>query len=332
MMHVRNTVARRTPALTSRVLLGVTLLLAALAFDPLSANHPVLVEGEKDFDNDGRIGLAEDTDGDLVFGTINAALSATAGGANQNGRVTIVTSGRFAETVTITGAGNVTLEAAPGVEANIDAVVTGSRALDFPGGTNVTRQAAAGIIVNSPNANRYIVLRNLVSRNWTEGILVQGNSRVTIDNCRIENNVNYGISVEGSARVAITNTQVNGTGFRVGAAGQSPVAATGATLVTPDPGIGIEFESGSGYIADTVVTGSFAAGIATDGANVTLARVVAFDNNPNFSGEPGRSGDAPPSGGPCPQGQPSSLRPGPTFVPSQDCQGWVPPDHPQRRR
>ncbi|MDQ3417822.1 MAG: right-handed parallel beta-helix repeat-containing protein [Acidobacteriota bacterium] len=307
-------------------------LLTALAFAyPISANHPVLVEGEKDFDNDGIIGLAEDNDGDLVFGTINAALGSALGAAAQNGRVTIVTSGRFAETVTINGAGNVTLEAAPGVEANIDAVVTGTRANDFPGGTNVSRQGAPGIVVNSSNPNRYIVLRNLVSRNWTEGILVTGSSRVTIDNCRLENNVNYGVLVQGAARVAITNTQVNGTGFRIGAAGQSPVAAAGAVQVSPMPGTGIEYESGSGHIADTVVTGSFAVGIDTGGASVELTRVIAFDNGSNFGG-PGNSGGTPASGGPCPAGQPSAPKPASSWVPSQDCSGWVPPDHPGRRR
>jgi len=30
----------------------------------------------------------------------------------------------------------------------------------------------------------------------------------------------------------------------------------------------------------------------------------------------------------CPAGQPSSPRPAPFFVPTQDCQGWVPNDHP----
>lgn len=36
--------------------------------------------------------------------------------------------------------------------------------------------------------------------------------------------------------------------------------------------------------------------------------------------------------GPCPAGQPSSLRPSGSFVPTQDCQGWVTPDHPLARR
>jgi len=40
----------------------------------------------------------------------------------------IVSTGTFAEQVTITAAnGNVTLEAAPGVEANVDAVLQGDR-------------------------------------------------------------------------------------------------------------------------------------------------------------------------------------------------------------
>src|SRR5918997_4471942 len=81
----------------------------------VSANHPVYVEGNcdspvpgttivgiggvcGDYDGDGRIGTAEDTDGaDRIFGTLRAALGpgtgAAAGtGANQNGLVMIVTS------------------------------------------------------------------------------------------------------------------------------------------------------------------------------------------------------------------------------------------------
>ncbi|MEN3338924.1 MAG: hypothetical protein V7647_2600 [Acidobacteriota bacterium] len=34
----------------------------------------------------------------------------------------------------------------------------------------------------------------------------------------------------------------------------------------------------------------------------------------------------------CPAGQPATPSPGPGFVPSQDCQGWVPADHPSARR
>src|SRR6185436_12182254 len=109
-----------------------TLFVAAMAFfgaallvgsNNAVANHPVLVEGNcdspvpgttlvspgtcGDYDGDGRIGTAEDTDGaDRIFGTINAAMGpgtgAAAGtGANHNGLVKIVASGRFAESVFI---------------------------------------------------------------------------------------------------------------------------------------------------------------------------------------------------------------------------------------
>src|SRR6185503_9717894 len=66
-----------------------------------SANHPVLVEGEQDFDGDGRIGVMEDTDNatDRIFGTITTALLGMNGGANANGLVLIVTSGRFPELI-----------------------------------------------------------------------------------------------------------------------------------------------------------------------------------------------------------------------------------------
>jgi len=250
-------------------------VLAILSISAVTAlaNHPVFVEGEKDYDGDGLISLDEDADVDPVgfptFGTITAALAAANSGANQNGRVTIVTSGRFREVVTITGSeGNVTLEAAPGVEANIDAVASG----DASG--NTTRQGFAGIIVNAPNT-RIITLRNLVSRNWTEGIRVQGSSRVVIENCRVENNINYGIRVVNNAKVTINKCSVTATGFRVG----NVVAA-------PDPGTGIEFENNSaGMICDTLVSGNFGAGILRDTKRlVTVKDECVFNNSPNMQG------------------------------------------------
>ena len=211
------------------------------------ANHPVLVEGNclgngsaqrtavppgtcGDYDGDGRIGTAEDTDApfDRVFGTINAANSAA--GINNNGTITIVASGTFPEIVTITG--NVTLQAAPGVTANLDAVLQGD-----PGST--ARQGQPGIIVNSP-ANRYVVIRNIQSKNWTSGIQINGNSRVAIESCIFENNVNYGIEVTGNARVTIAKSEVHATGFRL-----NPATGDFPTTVTPNPGKGIEFDDNS---------------------------------------------------------------------------------------
>ncbi len=264
----------------------------------VEANHPVLVEGNclnppagnpgpvtpgtcGDYDGDGRIGTAEDTDGDRVFGTITAALGGGTG-ANQNGRVVIVTSGTFAEVVNITGAnGNVQIEAAPGVDANIDAVLAGD-----PG--NGPRQGAPGIIVNAP-ADRHVILRNLVSRNWTIGIDVRGDSHVFIDNCRVENNTNYGIRVQDNAKVKINDTDVAATGFRVGATGDFPRNP----LNQPNPGVGIEYEdNSSGLICNTCVTRSFRAGIKdSSSGTVRLQNVCLFDNNPNTEGFRGAADD-----------------------------------------
>jgi parallel beta-helix repeat protein len=257
----------------------------------VSANHPVLLEGNclvppagtspiitagtcGDYDGDGLIGTAEDMDGDRVFGTVAAALGAGTG-ANQNGRVVIVTSGVFAEVVTITAAnGNVTFEAAPGVDADIDAILQGD-----PGSAG--RQNAPGIVVNSPS-NRIVTIRNITSRNWTDGIRVQGSSRVFIDNCRIEQNVNHGIRVLDNARVTISNTQVSGTGFRVGGGTDFPGTST------PAPGVGILYAGNTaGVISNTTVTRSFGAGIMNAAANsalVELFHVVSADSNPSFVG------------------------------------------------
>ncbi len=265
--------------LTGSVILGTNYV---------SANHPVFVEGNcnnppagnptppgtvgaacGDFDGDGVIGTAEDTDGDRVFGTINGANSAA--GANNNGTITIVTSGTFAEQVVITG--NVTLQAAPGVSANIDAVLQG----DSGSGP---RQGVPGIIVNAP-ANRFVVIRNIMSKNWTSGIQINGDSRVSIQDSKFENNINYGIEITGNARVSISTSTVNATGFRL-----NPATGDFPTTSAPNPGIGIEFDGNSaGTLFETTVTGSFRAGVSVPNGRrnqVCVFNSNVFDNHPNF--------------------------------------------------
>lgn len=231
------------------------------------ANHPVLVEGEADFDGDGLIGADEDNDGDRIFGTLSVALAADLGAINNNGKITIVTTGRFPESLVITGSnGNVTLEAAPGVEANIDAVLAGA-----PG--NVDRQDMPGITINAA-ANRSIILRNLTIRNWRIGILSLGYSHVAIDNCRVEQNLDYGIrSIGSGVRTSISNSQIIGTGFRVGAAGNSP------DVDVPDPGIGILFEdSAKGIIINSSSIGNYSGGLVEKGAAVQKKGLTFFNN------------------------------------------------------
>jgi parallel beta-helix repeat protein len=264
-----------------------------------SANHPVLVEGNcdspvpgstivnmgdcGDYDGDGRIGTAEDTDGaDRIFGTLSAALGpgtgAAAGtGANLNGTITIVKSGRFAEVINldpgtyvppIANPGNVTIKAAPGVEAQIDAVFQGD-----PSGQTGARMNTAGIIVNMPS-NRRVILENLTFRNYTIGIYVGGASRVSIVGCRVTNNIGYGILVQGTALVSIDESQISDNGFRIGSGGSS----------TPSPGAGVVFQSNSGgVIFRSSITGNAGAGIADQSTGGTdVEDVYFFNNNPNF--------------------------------------------------
>lgn len=306
--------------------------LAAVSFvsnSNVAANHPVYVEGNcdspvpgttlvspgtcGDYDGDGRIGTAEDTDGtDRIFGTLNAALGpgtgAAAGtGANHNGKIIIVASGRFAETLFIglnvggPGApgvadpGNVVLEAAPGVEANLDAVLQGD-----PGGGNNTRQASPGIVINyAAGGTRLVTLRNLQIRNFAEGVFVTGGGpRVHIDNCRLDSNLNYGVHVD-AGQVTITRTQIVGTGFRIGSASS-----------TPAPGWGVLAENSTTKVSiiDSNVDHSFAGGIvaranatvrvdtstvtytggggiaAISGASIGLCRSATYFNSPDTSG------------------------------------------------
>jgi hypothetical protein len=271
----------------------------------VSANHPVLVEGNcdspvpgttlvapgtcGDFDGDGRIGTAEDTDGaDRIFGTINAALGTGTGaaagtGANHNGQVTIVTSGRFYEVVYIgqnllgpgnpgaANPGNVTLEAAPGVDAQINAVFQGD-----PAGQNAARVQNVGIGINYSLTNNVVTLRNLTVRNFDTGIFVSTGARVVIDNCRVENNISYGIRVVNGTAV-INNTRVEASGFR-----------TGVGSSTPTPGNGLEvLGSGQARVINSVFAQNNNCGIANftnNAAAVQVYQVSAFFNSTGDSG------------------------------------------------
>ena len=277
---------------------AIAILVAHLLPSPAGANHPVYVEGNcdspapgttlvapgtcGDFDGDGRIGTAEDTDGaDRIFGTLTAALGPGAGaaagtGANGNGTVIIVTSGRFAEALVLPvgPGGNLTLEAAPGVDADIDAVLQGD-----PAGGNNTRQGMPGIQVNMP-ADRRVTLRNLAIRNFRIGVEILGSSHVTLEGCRLENNLAYGVLAHGTARVLIDRTVVHATGFRSGSAGDAP------SSVVPDPGTAISFsETAAGLVQFTRATSNFARGLENATGNpaaVCAVDVTAFDNAANF--------------------------------------------------
>ena len=284
----------------------LALLACALHFGAARAHaqaHTVLVEGNcdspvpgttlvspgtcGDYDGDGRIGTAEDTDGaDRIFGTINAALGTGTGaaagtGINHNGRVVIVRSGRFYESVYIgqnqcgpncpgaASPGNVTLEAAPGVDAVIDAMFQGD-----PGGGNTARQNATGIAVayiqNTPTGlTRLVVLRNLTVRNFAKGADVNHNARILIDNCRFENNQNFGVVLNTGAVAVIHNTQISGTGFRtVGAATTS--------------GNGLHMETGAtARLVDTTISHNAGVGVFNGtglAGNLVFYRVGVFFN------------------------------------------------------
>lgn len=169
--------------------------------------------------------------------------------------------------------GNVTLEAAAGVEANLDAVRQG----DAGSGA---RQSQPGIIVDA-SANSQVVIRNIQSRNWTSGFQIKSVSRVALEGVRAEHNLNYGVEIDDSARVSISDSEVSATGRRVNPATSIfPSAAN-----RPDPGAGIEFDGRStGTVYFTRVNGSFGAGIDAGRNQVCLALVNVFGNGKNVVG------------------------------------------------
>jgi hypothetical protein len=244
----------------------VALICVGLGPSSVQAVHQVLIEGERDFDGDGLIGMAEDTDGrDFVFGTITAALGADNGGLAQNGKATIVTSGRFVESITITG--QVFLQGAPGVEADIEGFVP-------PANGPLDRRARPGIVVNTSGStlpNPVVTLKNLSIRNWTDGIRVMGGSKVNVVDCAIENN----LGAPGSA--------VTSDGITVSEG--SAVAVIG-TIITRNRDAGLRFASGtSGVVKGSTITFNGGVGIQRDG-NVLFDAVTLLGNNPDFMSAP----------------------------------------------
>jgi hypothetical protein len=277
----------------------------------VSANHPVLVEGNcdspvpgttivnigqcGDYDGDGRIGTAEDTDGaDRIFGTLKAALGpgtgAAAGtGANNNGTIIIVRSGRFAEQLLIGSPhplqpdqgtavpGNVTIEAAPGVTATIDAVLQGD-----PAGGNTARQAGAGIVIyyENPGLNdRVVILRNLSIRNWSQGVYAGGVSSVIVDNCLFEHNNSAGMIHRSTGNLVVTNSQFNSNGRRIPVSG--PPNPGDGLAVGPDSGVG------STRIFNSTFSNNVGAGIRNEtgsAAKLKLFKVATYLNGTDIVG------------------------------------------------
>jgi hypothetical protein len=171
----------------------------------------------------------------------------------------------------------VTIQAAPGVVAEIDAVLQGD-----PAGGNTARQNQTGIVIyyfpNSGVSDRTVTLRNLVIRNFTQGIGTFGDNTILIENCRIENNIKAGINVTGSHKMVIARSVISGNGRRIGA----------GVSTTPNPGDGlIVAEGASAKIFDTVFSNNVAAGIRnTTGvaSRVTLFKVANYFNGTDIVG------------------------------------------------
>lgn len=274
--------SRRTLAL----LIAGAVSLSSLGAVPALANHPVIVEGNcfgpgsgatatglqqspvppgtcGDYDGDGRIGTAENLDMDNTFGTITAAITAVA----ANGRVTIVRSGTFPESVRmepVEGA-SLVLEAAPGVDADIDAVVQGQAG-------NAERAQLNGVVIRSCATCR-VALRNVTVRNWLEGIRVRDRSRVVLDDVTVAGNLNYGIRLRGNASATVYQSTIANNGYRKDAGGVGEAK----------PGAGIRLHRHArAFVADSTVSGNKAAGIRAPWESLRLRRVPLFNNHPNL--------------------------------------------------
>lgn len=269
------------------------MILALLVLPGIAhANHSVLVEGQADFDGDGLLGTAEDTDGDFVFGTLNGGVN----GVGMNGSVTVVTSGIFPEALELAPSGTLVVQAAPGVIAVIEAFMP-------PGNdpANTTRQNMPGVVVTTANGtgsdddagigggvadrahggtddgSRTVLLRNLHIRNWSVGVESRGDARVTVDNCVLDSNVDYGIHATDDSSMTVSNSVVTATGRRTTPAPNLDPASPGAGITVS----GFAFMD----VFNTVVTSSIGAGFANASEDGALTRlrvndIVSADNNP----------------------------------------------------
>lgn len=272
---------------TTKLLMSMTLAAALLLpAAPALANHPVTVEGNcfgpgaggtatglqmspvppgscGDFDGDGRIGVAEDADMDNNFGSINAAVTAV----GNNGRITIVASGTFPESVRLvpTEGASIVLAAARGVDANIDAVVQGQAG-------NAERQQQPGIFIGGCAACR-VAVRNLTIRNWDEGVLVRRYSRALLDDLRVEGNLDFGVRVVDRSRVTVTDSTIDATGYRKDSTGVN----------RPDYGIGLRLSRDAyASVYQTTISNNFAAGLSAKRGHTRLQHVQLFGNHPNL--------------------------------------------------
>jgi hypothetical protein len=164
--------------------------------------------------------------------------------------------------------GHIEIAAAPGVEAMIDAVLQGD-----PAGNNTNRQNSVGVVYSAA-ADRRMILRNLTIRNWLEGIRVQGDGRLTVQDCRIENNLNFGIFARENSRVAVYRSQINANGFRIGA----------SVPTTTTFGHGIFFsDSAGGTVAQSLITGNFGSALL-NASSLGAAGVRYYEVITSFNG------------------------------------------------
>lgn len=252
-----------------RATIAVLAIIVPFVATPALANHTVLVEGQTDFDGDGLLGADEDVDGDQIFGTLNGGLQ----GVGFNGRVTIVTSGEFNEQVRIDPAGVTVLEAAPGVFAEVEAFEAPDDAVNGP--ANAARQSAPGVIVEG-DGTFPVEIRNIISRNWSIGFLIQGRARVTLDGVLADSNTDSGIRVRASAAALINDSQATANGVRNSGSPGFDVPED----IRPVPGDGIRFTgNSSGFVVDTQVANNAGPGLAvSSNADVEVLDLVEFNN------------------------------------------------------
>ena len=235
--------------------------------EPPTPDHTVLLEGDADFDGDGRRGAAEDADGDHVFGTLAgipgfAPTGPVIGPIYAYNHVVIVTSGVFFEPLRTSFATATTIEAAAGVRAVSDA--RGSETM--PG------QPIGAIALS---ADHRVVLRNLTFRHWHVGVEVLATASLFVDGCHFEDisdnrssvTVPIGVRVSENATAVISGCSFTRCG--------DPSNSGGAA---------IRFEAGAkGVVKDTNAINNHGAGIIRNDPRVRVINSVVFGNTPNFS-------------------------------------------------
>ena len=217
--------------------------LHSLSTQSLSRPASLSVAGETDSDGDGRVGAAEDADGDAVYGSFGAAWQALL--ARGGGEISITRSGDYPVAalapVPVGFAGIVTISAASGVSA--------------------TLSGAGGIGLD---VGARVVVRGVKLRGFATGVAVRGGGSLLLDNSVIDGCSDFGVHVAEGGTALIRDCSI---------------LSTGVGALRPAASIGVCFErASSGQLRRTAIWEGQGAGLVKRSTRVRLYQLDLHHN------------------------------------------------------